>query len=84
MRTARIVAYHAVQRIVRVGCGIGCESETCFAGCVTQVIEHHAGLRSCRLRITVYLQDLVQILGKIHHHGNVATLPAQAGAAVMR
>src|SRR5205814_283475 len=46
-----------------------------------QGVEHAPGLHVAELPLPVDLDDAVEVLGEVHHDGDIAALPGEAGAA---
>src|SRR5215207_8918745 len=57
------------------------EGEVVLLRRMAQVVEHAARLDSGELPLRIDLEYLVHVLGKIHHHGNVAALAGETGPA---
>ena len=63
---------------------IRAKGEIEFIGAIAQLIQHAAGLHPRVFLLRIDLNNLVQVLGEIHDHGDVAGLSAEAGAAAAR
>src|SRR5437764_11271562 len=84
MHAAGVVADHAAQRAVIVGGRIGRKSEVVVLGAFAQIVENRGGLHAGAVIGGIEVEDLVQVLGKIHHHGNIAALAGERGASATR
>ena len=67
-----------------MGGGIGSEGEMVSLGSFTDTIENDTGLDPRLTTLHIEIDDAIDILGKIEHHGNVATLAGKAGASASR
>ena len=81
---AGVVADHTAERAAVVGGGIGGKGQTMFLGGFAHAIEHNAGLDAGLPGVGIQLQDVIEILGKIQHDGDVAALAGEAGAGAAR
>ena len=84
MHAAGIVADHPAQIAVFMRGRIRAKGEIEFVGAIAQLIQHAAGLHPCIFLLRIDFDDLVQVLGEINDHGDVAGLSAKAGAAAAR
>jgi hypothetical protein len=81
MDSARIVADHAAQRVVRVGSGIGTIGEVVRLGLFPQVIENEPRLYAGDFTGGIDLEDPVQVFRVVDDDRNIARLAAKAGSA---
>ena len=81
VRPTRVVADHAAQRAVVVGGGIGPEHELRLRGRSLQRVEDRARQHTRAAGDRIDLQHPVQVFADVDHHGDVAALAGQAGAA---
>src|ERR1051326_2067598 len=81
MHAAGIVADHSAKVAVFMRGRIRTKSEIEFVGAVAKLIEYAAGLHPRIFFLRIDLNNLVQVFGEINDHGDVAGLPAEAGAA---
>ena len=77
VNAARVVADHSADRAVRVRRGIGTEGELVVLGGVAEIVEDDAGLHARVFRVGIELDDLVQVLRKVHDDGDVAALAGE-------
>ena len=85
VHAAGVVADHAAQRAVIVGGGVRAEGEVVRLGRVAQGRRARSPAAPARGRSRgVDLQHAVQVLREVDHHGDVAALAGQAGAAAAR
>src|SRR5438876_789408 len=82
--SAGVVADHAAERAVVVRGGVGAEGELVLGlGGFAQVVEDQTRLDAREPPLGVDLDDLVQVLGEVDDHGDVAALAGETCAAAM-
>ena len=64
--------------------GSGAKVRPCFSACGAEVVEHRPRLDPGQLPAGVDREDLVEVLGPVHHDGDVAAAAGQARAAAAR
>ena len=84
MDAAGVVADHAAEGAAAMGGGIGSECQMMSFRSLAYTIENDAGLDARLTTLHVEVNDAIDILGKIEHHGHVAALAGEAGAGATR
>jgi len=78
MHTAGVVANHAAERAPPVRAGIGTEREAVRVGGMSQVVERDAWLNPRRARRRVDADNVIEMLGRVDDHRDVAALTSDA------
>src|SRR5579864_6211532 len=84
VHAAGIIADHSAQIAVFMRGRIRAKGEIEFIGAITKLIQDAAGLYPGIFLSGIDLHNLVEVLGEIDDHGDVAGLSAEAGAAATR
>src|SRR5262249_51949250 len=84
MYAAGVVPDHSAQIAIFVRGRIWPKGKTELVGAISQIIEHDTGLHPGIFFLRIDLQNLIQVLGKINDHRNVAGLSTEACAATAR
>ena len=67
-----------------MGGRIRAKGQVVAVGALAQMVEHHSRLHPGIFLFRIKFKNLVQIFGKINHHGHIAALPGQACASATR
>ena len=81
MDAAGVVSNHPAHVAIFMGGRIRAKGQVVLVGALAQVIEHHSWLHPGIFLFRIKLKNLVQVFGKINHHGHIAALPGQARAS---
>src|SRR3954454_21699870 len=84
MHAAGIVADHSTEIAVFMRGRIRTKSEIEFVSAIAKLIEHAARLHPGIFFLGIDLNNLVEVLGEINDHGDVAGLSTEAGTAAAR
>jgi hypothetical protein len=77
---AGVVADHTAEGAVLVRRWIGSQRQMMLLGCVAELVADHAWLDPGCAPVGVCLRDVVDVLGEVDDHRNVAALSGEAGA----
>jgi hypothetical protein len=80
--SAGVVADHPAYRAVVVGGRLGAEDQPAMGtGLLVELVEDDTGLHDREAAVSVDRLHRGEVLGEVHHHGDVAALAGEAGAA---